>query len=52
MKYDLNSNEAQLIIDELANAIRARKQAQPDYAMQLQIVRDKILRTGDKRRKK
>lgn len=46
MNVKLTSDETQIIVDELNNAIRARKREQPDYALKMQKVRDKVLRAS------
>jgi hypothetical protein len=46
MKLNLNSDEAQIIVDELRNSVAARKQAQPEYALKLQGIADKILKAS------
>lgn len=46
MKLTLTSHEAQIIVDELRNAVAARKNTQPEYAKQCQDLADRILTTS------
>jgi hypothetical protein len=50
LKFILTSEEAQIIVDELQTAIRARKLAQPVYCLELQAIADKILKASHKRK--
>jgi len=48
MKLNLTSDEAQIIVDELKQAARARYQAQPDYAAKCIALYKKILEASHK----
>lgn len=38
----LNNDEARIVIDELRHSVLQRKRVQPEYAMKIQSIADKI----------
>lgn len=48
MKLNINSTEAQMLVDELSHSILQREKAEPDYTANLKKLKQKILDTSHK----